>query len=175
MFFNFVLHTTMKELLLQYAAYNVWANQQILPVITALPPERQMATVPSSFNSLHKTVIHIWDAESVWWQRIKLQEQISKPSETFTGTTGEAAQGLSQQNQQWYQWVKNAHERRLQHVFQYQNSKREQFKQPVYQMLLHLFNHGTYHRGQLINMLRQLGEEKLPPTDFIVWSRKGGK
>jgi len=46
------------------------------------------------------------------------------------------------------------------------------YKQPVCQMILHVFNHGTYHRGQLVNMLRQLGIEKIPQTDFIVWSRK---
>jgi uncharacterized damage-inducible protein DinB len=42
----------------------------------------------------------------------------------------------------------------------------------VYQILLHLANHNTYHRGQLVNMLRQLGVEKIPQTDFVVWSRK---
>ncbi|MBD0288544.1 MAG: DNA polymerase, partial [Flavisolibacter sp.] len=41
-----------------------------------------------------------------------------------------------------------------------------------YQMLLHLFNHGTYHRGQLVNMLRQLEVSPIPQTDFIVWSRR---
>jgi uncharacterized damage-inducible protein DinB len=39
-------------------------------------------------------------------------------------------------------------------------------------MLLHVFNHGTYHRGQLVTMLRQLGIENIPATDFIVWSRE---
>ncbi|MGZ3851281.1 MAG: DinB family protein [Flavisolibacter sp.] len=39
-------------------------------------------------------------------------------------------------------------------------------------MLLHAFNHGTYHRGQLVNMLRQLGVDKIPGTDFIAWSRR---
>jgi uncharacterized damage-inducible protein DinB len=60
----------------------------------------------------------------------------------------------------------------LEHVFHYQNTKKEQFKQPIYQMLLHMFNHGTYHRGQLVTMLRQLGIQKLPSTDFIEWSRR---
>ncbi|MGB3005447.1 MAG: DinB family protein [Chitinophagaceae bacterium] len=36
---------------------------------------------------------------------------------------------------------------------------------------MHVFNHAAYHRGQLINMLRQLGVKKLPATDFIIWSR----
>jgi uncharacterized damage-inducible protein DinB len=41
----------------------------------------------------------------------------------------------------------------------------------VVDVFLHVLNHGTYHRGQLVNMLRQLGIEKIPQTDFIVWSR----
>jgi uncharacterized damage-inducible protein DinB len=161
----------MKELLLQYAAYNIWANQQLLAMINTLPPETQTATVPSSFDSLHKTILHVLDAESIWWQRLKLQEQIIRPSENFQGNTSDAIQKLLQQNNHWLEWLQQATERAVQHVFQYQNTKKEQFKQPVYQMLLHLFNHGTYHRGQLVTMLRQLGIEKIPPTDFIVWSR----
>jgi uncharacterized damage-inducible protein DinB len=63
-------------------------------------------------------------------------------------------------------------EHHLDHVFQYQNKKGEQFKQPLYQMLIHLFNHGTYHRGQIVTILHQLGIKKIPQMDFIVWSRK---
>lgn len=162
----------MKEILLQYAAYNIWANQQLVAVISSLPPEKQTAVLPSSFNSLHQTILHLLDAESIWWQRLKLLERIDRPSETFQGNTLDALQALLNQNNQWHQWLLNATERMVQHVFHYQNFKREQFKQPVYQMLLHVFNHGTYHRGQIINMLRQLGVEKLPATDFILWSRK---
>ncbi len=117
----------------------------------------------------------MWDAESIWWQRLKLQERIIAPSEHFSGSMSELATGLLQQNQEWQSWIDNAQERMLDHVFQYQNSKGEPFKQPVYQMLLHLFNHGTYHRGQLVTMLRFLGETTLPQTDFIVWSRKKNK
>ncbi|MDQ6763781.1 MAG: hypothetical protein M3015_14295, partial [Bacteroidota bacterium] len=52
-----------------------------------------------------------------------------------------------------------------------QNSKKEFFKQPVYEMLVQVFNHQTFHRGQLITMMRQNGIDKLPATDFIVYSR----
>ena len=51
----------MKELLKQYAAYNIWATQRILDVILALPEEKQLAEVPSSFNSLYRTVLHMWE------------------------------------------------------------------------------------------------------------------
>ena len=166
------LHQTMKELLTQLAAYNTWANQKLMETILSLPEEKQTAEVPSSFNSIYKTVLHMWDAESAWWQRMKLHERIIIPSENFNGTIRDIINGLMQQNQQWLGWVNTASDNALDHVFQYQNSKKEQFKQPIFQMLLHVFNHGTYHRGQLINMLRQLGVEKVPQTDFIIWSRK---
>ena len=103
---------------------------------------------------------------------MKLQERIIKPSDDFNGDMKELGNNLLHQNRMWYEWINNANEHQLQHVFQYQNTKREQFKQPIYQMLVHVFNHGTYHRGQLINMLRQLGVEKIPRTDFIDWSRR---
>lgn len=161
----------MKELLKQYATYNIWASQQLLNIILSLSEEQQLAEVPSSFNSLYKTVLHMWDAESIWWQRMKLQDRLIIPSENFNGNMKDVANGLTQQSRLWADWISNASDMAIDHVFQYQNSRKEQFKQPIYQMLIHVFNHGTYHRGQLINMLRQLNVKKVPPTDFIIWSR----
>ena len=163
---------TMKDLLSQMAAYNIWANQKLLDLILALPEEKQKQELPSSFKSLYTTIFHMWDAESIWWQRMKLHERIIRPSDNFNSSMKDVANGLLQQNQQWQEWVNTATEPLLDHVFQYYNQKKESFKQPIFQMLLHVFNHGTYHRGQLVNMLRQLGIEKIPETDFIVWCRK---
>ena len=159
---------TMKELLSQLAAYNIWANQKLLEIILALPEEKQKQEIPSSFKSLHTTVFHMWDAESMWWQRMKLHERIIRPSDNFNCSMKELFNGLLQQNHQWQEWVNTSTEPMLDHVFQYYNQKKESFKQPIFQMMLHVFNHGTYHRGQLVNMLRQLGIEKIPQTDFIV-------
>jgi uncharacterized damage-inducible protein DinB len=161
----------MKELLKQLAAYNVWATQRITDVILSLPEEKQKAEVASSFNSLHTTILHIWDAESIWWQRMKLHERFVRPSDNPKGTTRDVINGLLSQSKLWEGWVSNASELSLDHVFQYYNNKKEPVKMPIYQMVLHVFNHSTYHRGQLITMLRQLGVEKLPGTDFVLWVR----
>jgi len=162
----------MKEIFVSYSGYHLWANQLLLDVIVPLSEEQHHREVVSSFSSLYKTVLHMWDAESIWWQRMKLQERIHRPSSDFTGDMKELSQQLLHQDRQWVEWIGGAQEHVLQHVFQYQTTKKETFKQPIYQMLLHLFNHGTYHRGQLVTLLRQNGIEKIPPTDFIVWSRK---
>jgi uncharacterized damage-inducible protein DinB len=162
----------MKEILQQYASYNIWANQKLAELIQPLSDEVLHASLLSSFSTIHFTLLHMWDAESIWWQRMKLQEVIIAPSSSFKGTTIDVSTALLHQNKLWETWVKNASVAALDHVFMYQTTKREQFKQPIYQMILHVFNHGTYHRGQLVNMLRQAGIQKIPQTDFIIWSRK---
>lgn len=162
----------MKEILQQYATYNIWANQKLAELIQTLPLEILNMTLPSSYTTIHATLLHMYDAESIWWQRMKLQEVITVPSNAFKGTTTDVSTSLLHQNKLWETWVGNASLAALEHVFMYQNSRKEQFKQPIYQMIIHVFNHGTYHRGQLVNMLRQAGIEKIPQTDFIVWSRK---
>jgi uncharacterized damage-inducible protein DinB len=161
----------MKELLQQYAAYNTWANQKLLEIVLKLTEEQHQREVPGSFPTLHSTILHMWDAESIWWQRTKLQEVVTPPSVHFKGTTRDVINALLHQNKLWESWVNNATEAALQHVFQYYNSKREYFKQPVYQTLMQVFNHGTYHRGQIVTMLRQLSVDKIPGTDFILWTR----
>jgi len=160
-----------KEIFEAYASYNVWANQRLLEVIGSLSAEQQTAIVPGSFPSLVATLKHMWQAEFIWYQRVKLVENVQAlPEEELPFLV--VADGLLKQSKNWEEWVYKAHEKMLQHVFHYQNSKREQFKQPVHEMLLHLFNHATYHRGQLISILHQLGISKLPATDFIEYARR---
>jgi uncharacterized damage-inducible protein DinB len=161
----------MKELLKQYAAYNYWAHNRLFELILQLPAEKQQTEITSSFNGLLKTILHCWDAEAVWWQRVKLQERILFPGENFQGDLRDACSGLLMQSKQWEDWVANASELSIDHVFQFYNTKKELVKMPVYQVVLHVFNHGTYHLGQLVTMLRQLGVDKIPSTDFSTWVR----
>lgn len=160
----------MKELLQQYAAYNIWANKLLFERISKLGEEEISKEIASSFPSLYKTVLHMWLAEDAWYQRVKLTENIVLPAENFTGNFAELCNNLGKQSQVWKDWVDAATENQLSHVFAYIRNK-EQQKMPVYQMLLHLFNHATYHRGQLVTMLRQLNADKIPATDFSAYCR----
>jgi uncharacterized damage-inducible protein DinB len=128
--------------------------------------------VESSFPTLHATVLHMWIAETAWWQRVKLQEKIIIPAEAENPTMQDVVNGLILQSALWEQWVKNASEMMLKHVYAFQNSKKELFKQPVYETVMHVINHSTYHRGQLVTMMRTLGVKTIPQTDFSVFARK---
>lgn len=161
----------MKELLQQYAAYNIWATKLLVDIINKLPDEDKTKEIASSFPSFYKTVQHMWLAEEIWWQRLKLNEQIVLQSEKFTGGFDEMVTHHAKQSKEFLDWISGASENQLIHVFAYVRNK-EQIKMPVYQMLHHVFNHATYHRGQLVTMLRQIGVDKIPSTDFSTFCRK---
>lgn len=162
----------MKKMLAQYAAYNLWANNRIIEVINNLTDEQIDKEIVSSFTSIKKTLLHLWDVENIWWQRMKLVEVQVWQSDDYTGSLLELTNNILVQSKHWKEWIDLATEAALEHEFIYKNSKKDQFKQPVYEMLMHLFNHQTYHRGQLITLLRQVDEKNIPNTDLISFLRK---
>jgi uncharacterized damage-inducible protein DinB len=165
----------MKETLLQFARYNVWANKRIIEAMLKLDEELFDKEVVSSFSSIRKTVLHVWGAESIWLQRLELKEQPVWIADSFDGSFTEACNEWQKASEALLQFVeKQFDDRAFEHVFQYYNLKKQSFKNPVYATLLHVCNHGTYHRGQLITMIRQLGATKIPETDFIVFVRLKG-
>lgn len=161
----------MKEILEEFATYNLLANQKITQAILSMDDHLQQQAISSSFPNLYSTVLHIWDAESIWWQRVKLQEHILVPSAASSLNMKEAVNGLLSQSELWKGFLINTSELMLRHVFEYKTKHKESAKQPLYRVIHHVFNHSTYHRGQLVTMMRLLGEKKIPATDFILLSK----
>jgi len=161
----------MKNIISRYAAYNLWANEQLMQTVLKLSDEENKKKIDSSFPGILPTILHLWNAESIWWQRIKLQEPVKAPADHFEGSVREAVMHLLSQSGEWVAWTQQASEASLDHVFEYRNSKKEVYKQPVYEALLHVFNHQSYHRGQIVTMLRQLGVKEIPGTDLINFTR----
>jgi uncharacterized damage-inducible protein DinB len=161
----------MKELLLSYARYNGWANDLFLTSISSLTKEQQEQEMVSSFPSLWKTLHHINDATCIWWQRLQLQEHLTRPSDHFEGGFEEFAQSLRKIDQQWIDYAQKSGEHVFTHEFFYKNINGERYKSGVGQVMQHLFNHSTFHRGQLVTMMRQVGATVIPSSDFISWTR----
>jgi uncharacterized damage-inducible protein DinB len=161
----------MKQLLTSYSAFEYWANQKLLDVILNISPVQQEQEIVSSFPSIQKTCLHMWDASSIWWQRLQMRTDIVVPSLSFHPSVSDIANGLLAQNITWKEWIEQAGEPDLEKELPYKNMKGEAFIQPVKYIILHLSNHSTYHRGQLVTMLRQLGVKTIPKTDYIEFAR----
>lgn len=161
----------MKQLLISFTQYEYWANERLMSVIMPLTEAQQQQVIASSFPSVYKTLLHVWDANTIWWQRLQKAEEIVVPSLSFHPTMAEIEKGLLQSVQLWIDWVKQASDADLDEILTYKTMKGDVFHQPVKEIVLHLSNHGSYHRGQLVTMLRQLDIEKIPQLDYILFSR----
>ncbi len=160
----------MKQILQQYAAYNYWANQQIMELVKALSAEQAHSVIFSSFSSIHKTIVHVRGAELAWYRRVHELSQDRSLFEWSDDTPSLCDEFLSH-SAAWKKWVEELEEGKLHSKLTYKNFAGDEFTQPLYEILQHVFNHSTYHRGQLVTMLRQVGVEKIPSTDFIGFTR----
>lgn len=161
----------MKELLLQYAEYNAWANRLYIDVLSQLSEKQLDMAMVSSFPSIRKTVAHMWSAEDIWLQRLLLTEQTVWAEANFRGDFAEMLARWKSISATLCDFVsKQFADASFQHIMQYNNLKGEPVKLPVYIALMQAFNHASYHRGQLITMLRQAGVTRLPASDFHIFA-----
>ena len=158
-----------RELLRNYALYNHWAHKKLLDLISTLTAEQQHITIPSSFNSLYKTVFHVWGAESLWLGRLS-QEPISITGDPFNESMEKLSTALEAIDQLWVDWFESKQDDQLTQKLHYKNSAGLAFYQSYDLLLQHIFNHSTYHNGQLVTMLRALGVQNIPATDFSAWT-----
>ncbi len=161
----------MKDLLLQYAEYNLWANTKLVDAINELAYEQQHEKIISSFGSIYKTLFHVWRAGHLWQERFQFGKNTAEPKDNFNGSAKNIGDALLEQDKFWIEHVKESTENSLLKLITYKNLRGDEFSEPAYLILHHVFNHSTYHRGQLVTMLRQVGVEKIPGTDFIAWAR----
>lgn len=149
----------------QYAAYDLWANTRFVDRLQKEPSRTLDQHVKSSFTSLRTTLLHIRDAECAWYLRVNGQE-VRWPAEADTdiGT-------LIKHTTVMRDFVRSLTVEDLQRNVSYKTLKGEPFTNPMMPLLMHCFNHSSYHRGQLVTIMRQLDLDEVPNTDFVGYVR----
>jgi len=155
----------------KHLQYNAWATGKIVEILTNVDEILFDKEVKSSFPSLRKTVYHIWDAEQIWFTRIKGGNATSWPSADFKGNTKEMLNSWEANSKALAEFISDKDRAFLDANLTYKNTKGVEFTQPVEDILFHVVNHGSFHRGQLVTMLRELGVDKFQPQDLIAYLR----
>lgn len=162
-----------KSMLTTLTGYNLWANKKMIEMISTLPKEVLDAEVQSSYATLRKTIYHIWDAQVIWLSRLQGTSPSDWPSKAFGDNYEEFAVPFLKHAEEFHQFVISKSEDFLASTIHYKNLSGKEFQTQAWQVILHCMNHGTYHRGQLITMLRQLSiTTHLPSTDLIFYFRE---
>lgn len=162
----------MKDMLLRYLRYNIWANAQFIQILRSLSNEQLDQEIPSSFPSIRKTVNHMWGAEDIWLQRLRRLESPVWRVPDFTGDINEACDIWEEASAGLLQFALSIpDDSGFGETIHVVNFKGEHYDDAVGDVLQHVANHAAYHRGQLVTMLRQAGVTAIPGTDFTIYVR----
>jgi uncharacterized damage-inducible protein DinB len=148
----------MKEFYLKWYAYNAWANRRVLACL-----EQQNVTD----EKILAVTGHLLAANFIWLNRIKgLPKSEYKLWGSYTLATLKTM--VEEADRLWMEYIQSQTD--FNRVLKYQNYVGDYFENNVEQIMIHLVNHGTYHRGQVALLLRQKGYEPVN-TDYITYDR----
>lgn len=154
----------------QLFEFHRWANRRLLEAVAALTEEQFARDLGSSFPSVRDTLVHVLGAEWVWLTRWLGSSPSGTPPEWKRLAYPELLRVWEEMEAQQAAFVDGLTEERLDEVLAYRTLAGAPQESALWQMLRHVVNHGTYHRGQLTTMLRQLGGTP-PSTDLIQFYR----
>jgi uncharacterized damage-inducible protein DinB len=144
--------------------YSTWASRQLLDAAAHLNPDDLNRATGVSHTSILGTLAHIQFADWIWYTR--LVEPMEKPGGTLDVLQTAWPAILAK----WEAWADKLSDADLNRVAEYKFTDGRSGKTPVWQCVMHVVNHATLHRGQVMAMIRQLGQEP-PHTDLIYYYR----
>ena len=148
--------------------YSRWANAQVLDAVSKLTPEQFTRDLHSSHRSVRDTLAHILAAEWIWLERWRGVSPSALLAPTEFPTVESLATKWANVEGDYAEFIDGITDESLATVITYKNTKGEEWAYPLGQMMQHVMNHSSYHRGQVATMLRQLGAE-VNPVDLLVF------
>lgn len=162
----------MKGIYTDIANYNLWANTQLVEYFLNQPESLLEKEIENSFPSIKLTCLHIWDAEFIWLNRLRGDSSTFFPSRFFEGNATQALKTVLTQSKEFCDFLSNQKISFWGRDNHYRTTNGKAMCQLNWEIIHHVFNHSTYHRGQLVMMARQLDLENIPSTDYIFYLRK---
>jgi uncharacterized damage-inducible protein DinB len=155
--------------------YTVWANHRAMRTAATLSVAEFKRDLGGSFGGVRGTLTHTLGSEWIWLERWKGVSPSRPPFDEgeFKDIVSvrERWKVVEDHRASWFASLKQDDVRKL---VRYKNLAGQSFEAPLWQLVQHVANHSTYHRGQVVAFLRQLGAKPLA-TDMVVWDRKSRK
>jgi uncharacterized damage-inducible protein DinB len=155
--------------------YDRWANSRVLQAASALSSEQFTRNLGSSFPSVRDTLLHIIGGEWSWlnyWNEpypdatfvaeLKARREVLFNAEAFPSVAALQAT-WREMEKELSEFVERASNELLEKMLPFRSTQLS-----LGQLMQHVANHSTYHRGQIALMMRQLNAEPIA-TDFHVF------
>lgn len=151
--------------------YHVWANHQVIEHLKQLPDSIFHQPITSVFSTISEVMVHLYVTDIIYLLTLKgvhyddvlkiIDEQKSQLEGADIAAVEKAYHKLSED---YYQFL-NLHQN-LEGTIKAEHPRYGKTEFIMADILHHVINHGTYHRGNITAMLHQQGEKGVP-TDYI--------
>jgi uncharacterized damage-inducible protein DinB len=164
----------LRKLLLAQTDYSAWATRLVLDACSSLTPDQLDSELGASHSSLLRTFRHIHDGERVWLRRlIEVDNERLPPGPAPEHSFEFIVQSWPELWRGYREWIEAVSADELMEEISTLLPSTvlaggAELRVPRWQIVLHAVNHSTFHRGQIITMLRALGATP-PATDLTFY------
>lgn len=162
--------TSLKQIVQQHIGYNYWAHHRIWHYVMQLSDEQFTQPLDYSVGAIRNQVVHTMWSEETWLSRI-----VNQPLPTYTADDYPTRDHIRTKwdaiEAQMRQMITSLSDDDLLVPITYHNAKGEEYTQTALQILLHVVNHGTDHRAQMLAMMHALGVQTIA-QDLIYYFRE---
>lgn len=163
----------MKHSAIQQFDYHKWANSRVFNHLKELPDEMYDREIKSVFSSIEEVIVHVYQVDGMWLSVMsgdsfeKTMEVITQLKENSSDRDLDGMQSLySEINKQYESFFEETED--LDEVISIEHPRYGKLETPISDLVRHVVNHGTYHRGNITAMLRQQGHAGVP-TDYVFY------
>jgi uncharacterized damage-inducible protein DinB len=150
--------------------YHAWASRRLLKATDQLTPAELSRDFKTSDKNVIETLAHVFGADRLWLKRVNGESPstLLAPEDRHLGAITRQWPVLQQS---WKEWAAPLTDRDFQTKIPYRDLKGNAYEHSLWQIVLHVVNHGTHHRGQVSGFLRSMGHQP-PPLDLIAFYRE---
>lgn len=151
-----------------HLGYTVWASQRLLQAAAQLSDAELNRDFGTADRSVLGALTHVSRADHLWLARVAGSPQPQFPAETSLAALQTEWPAL---HERWQGWALGLTDEAAAAEIVYRDLKGRTWRQPLWQLVLHMVNHGTHHRGQVSGFLRAMGHAP-PPLDLVFYYRE---
>jgi len=150
--------------------YSAWASKRLVDVAATLPEEELTRDFKTADKSVVGSLAHVFAADRIWLARVQ-----GRTPAKFIDDSDRKVDVLRYDWPpilvQWDTLLGQETDESVKRGIRYYNLKGDAFETPLWQIILHVVNHGTHHRGQVSGFLRAM-DHTPPPLDLIAYYRE---
>ena len=163
----------MKAHFVMMAKYNAWVNERLYRMAAALPDQLYRRDVGAYFKSLHGTLNHLLTADRIWMRRLTGEgDHPTKLDAIVFDDHPSLTAARQKEDERIIHFVNGTAESSFEEMRDYRTLKGTLHRQTLAEILAHLFNHQTHHRGQAHAILTIVGVADPEPFDLLIMQRE---